>query len=147
MCGAGTILAEQKEVAWQKRIGGAEVWGGDLDAAALRAAVANLRRLGPSLLARWDATRLPLADHSVDRIISNPPFGKQLGRPEDIPALYRKVLAECDRVLRPGGRAVFVVSDALALKRAAEAVGWKSTRLLRVRVLGQSAVISVWRKD
>jgi 23S rRNA G2445 N2-methylase RlmL len=147
MCGAGTILAEQFELARQKRLWPIQVWGGDRDAAALRAAGVNLRRLGQALLARWDATRLPLEDHRVARLVSNPPFGKQLGRPEEIGPLYRRMLPEYDRVLRPGGRAVLLVSDFRALKEAARAVPWKLLRQLRVRVLGQPAALTVWRKD
>ena len=147
MCGAGTILAEQLEVGWWPGAGAVQVWGGDLDRTALRAAAGNLRRLGQPLLARWDATRLPLADGSVDRIVSNPPFGKQLGRPEDVGPLYRRALAEYDRVLRPGGRAVLLVSDAAALKEAGRAAGWKPGQQVRVRVLGQPATIIVWRKE
>jgi tRNA G10 N-methylase Trm11 len=120
--------------------------GGDSDAGAVRAAAANLRRLGAVHLARWDATQLPLASASADRVLCNPPFGKQLGDPETVGALYRGVVAECDRVLRPGGRAVFVVSAGAKLKAAAEAVGWRPQRRLPMRVLGQPAVISVWRK-
>jgi 23S rRNA G2445 N2-methylase RlmL len=147
MCGAGTILAEQLEVS--PRAAGSQViiLGGDLDAAAFRAAASNLRRIGQALLARWDATRLPLANASVDRIISNPPFGKQLGRPEDIGPLYRRVFKEGDRVLRSGGRAVFLAGDAAQLKDAGRAVGWKPERQVRVRVLGQPATIIVWRKE
>ncbi|HXG11168.1 MAG TPA: methyltransferase domain-containing protein [Gemmataceae bacterium] len=126
--------------------GGARAWGGDLDPAAVRAASINLRRLGPVLLARWDAARLPLPDQSVDCILSNPPFGKQLGRPEEIGFLYRRVLPQYDRVLRPGGRAVLLVSDPAALKEAAAAVGWKRERQFRVEVLGQPAFLSAWRK-
>src|SRR5262245_26893020 len=147
MCGAGTILAEQLEVGWWPGAGAVQVGGGDLDRAALRAAAGNLRRLGQPLLARWDATRLPLADGSVDRIVSNPPFGKQLGRPEDVGPLYRRALTEYDRVLRPGGRAVLLASNAAALKEAGRAVGWKPGRQVRVRVLGQPATIIVWRKE
>jgi 23S rRNA G2445 N2-methylase RlmL len=147
LCGAGTLLAEQLAVGWQRGAGQVQVWGGDIDAAALRAAGTNLQRLGRPLLARWDAARLPLPDQSVDRIVSNPPFGKQLGRPEDVGPLYRRVLAEGNRVLRQGGRAVLLVSDAAALKEAARAVGWKPQRQLRVRVLGQPATVSAWRKE
>jgi 23S rRNA G2445 N2-methylase RlmL len=140
MCGAGTILAEQMHVAQ------VSVWGGDLDRSTVRAASSNLRRLGPALLANWDARRLPLPDRSADRIVSNPPFGKQLSSPTEIGPLYRAMLIEYDRVLKPEGRAVLLVSESERLNEAAQAVGWKRTRQLRVRVLGQPAFLSVWRK-
>ncbi|MCI0463830.1 MAG: RNA methyltransferase [Gemmataceae bacterium] len=145
MCGAGTILAEQLTAGWRCEPA-ARLLGGDLDAEALRTAAANLRRLTEPELARWDAGLLPLADASVDRVVCNPPFGKQLGEPEEIGPLYRRVVAEWDRVLRPGGLAVLLVADQGALKEAASAVNWKLLRQLRVRVLGQKATISVWRK-
>jgi tRNA G10 N-methylase Trm11 len=122
------------------------VWGGDVDFSAVRAAAVNLRRLGPALLARWDATRLPLASAAVDRIVSNPPFGKQLSSPEAVVPLYRAMLREYDRVLRPGGLAVLIVSAAAALRSAVGHVGWKARQQLSLRVLGQPAVITVWRK-
>jgi 23S rRNA G2445 N2-methylase RlmL len=142
MCGAGTILAE----ALASTGGKITAWGGDREAKALRAAGTNLRRLGRALLARWDARRLPLADQCVDRIISNPPFGKQLSRPEEIAGLYRRMLPEYDRVLRPEGKAVLLVSDPAPLRDAAHAVGWRRLDQFRLRVLGQSALISVWQK-
>lgn len=146
MCGAGTLLAERLAVVPQIRGGAAPVWGGDVDFAAVRAAAVNLRRLGSALLARWDATRLPLASEAVDRILSNPPFGKQLSSAEAIGPLYGAMLREYDRVLRPGGLAVLLVSAAAALRSAAHAVGWQSQRQVSLRVLGQAAVITVWRK-
>jgi tRNA (guanine6-N2)-methyltransferase len=147
MCGAGTLLAEHLAAMRTVRVSYPPALGGDLDAGAVRAAAANLRRLGPAQLARWDAGSLPLPPHSVDRILSNPPFGKQLGEPAEIGPLYRRVLREYDRVLRPGGRAVLLVGDAAKLRSAAQAVGWKLHRSLTVRILGQSAVLTVWRKD
>jgi 23S rRNA G2445 N2-methylase RlmL len=146
MCGAGTILGEQLEVNRRRRGAPVQVWGGDVDASALRAAASNLRRLGRALLCRWDVGRLPLAGGVVDQVVSNPPFGKQLGRPQDIGPLYRRMLAEYDRVLHPGRRAVLLVSDLAALQEAARAVGWQLVRKYRVRVLGQPAAITVWRK-
>lgn len=142
MCGAGTILAEQLLAS----SGQVRVCGGDREFNALRAARVNLRRWEGVLLACWDATRLPLADASVDRIISNPPFGKQLGEPEEVGLLYRKMMPAFHRVLRPGGRAVLLVSDYAPLREAARAVGWKRQREVRLRVLGQEAIISVWHK-
>jgi tRNA (guanine6-N2)-methyltransferase len=123
------------------------ILGGDIDRAALRAAGPNLRRLGDVFLARWDARALPLGDQSVDRIICNPPFGKQLSRPEAIGPLYRDALREWDRVLRRGGRAIVLVSDLPALKQAAAKVGWTSNPYHQVRVLGQRAFLTTWRKS
>lgn len=144
-CGAGTILAETLAILGAARQP-STVCGGDVDRVAVRIAAANLRRLGPALLCRWDATRLPLTDVSADRIVSNPPFGKQLGRPEEIGPLYRRLVLEYDRVLKPNGKAVLLVSDFPPLRDAAQTVGWKPQRRLSVRILGQPAVASVWRK-
>jgi tRNA (guanine6-N2)-methyltransferase len=168
MCGAGTILVEYLEAMQRDRGGkfatchGAQgrqvanlppqAWGGDLEFGAVRAAATNLRHQGPALLARWDARRLPLPEASVDRLVSNPPFGKQIGSPEEIRPLYRDMIVEYDRVLRPGGRAVLLTGvgpPSLALQAcvdAARMVAWKSLRQVAVRILGQSAIISVWRK-
>src|SRR5262249_53745904 len=104
------------------------------------------RRVGAPQLCRWDATRLPLASASVDRIISNPPFGKQLSSPGQIGPLYRRMVAEDDRVLKPGGAAVLLVSGQEALREPAAAGGGKGAKGQGVRVLGQRARISVWRK-
>jgi 23S rRNA G2445 N2-methylase RlmL len=147
MCGAGTILAELRAWARQNGVPGVRAWGGDLSAAALRAAGTNLRRSGDAILARWDAAQLPLPDESVDRVICNPPFGKQLGEPEEIGPLYERTVQECNRVLRANARAVFLVSDLGALREAAQAVEWRSVRQVRVRVLGQAAFVTVWRKS
>jgi 23S rRNA G2445 N2-methylase RlmL len=146
MCGAGTIVAEVMEVLRSHRGQGVQVLAGDIDRAAVSAADVNLRRMPPGLLARWDATRLPLADGCVDRVVSNPPFGKQLLDPEEIGPLYRTMTEEYDRILKPGGRVVLLVSDLGLLERAARALKWKPQRRLDVRILGQHAGISVWRK-
>ena len=146
MCGAGTILGEQLELTRQRRAGDVEVWGGDIDLAALRAAETNLRRVGRASLNRWSATRLPLPAESVDRVICNPPFGKQLSSPDEIGNLYGGIIREADRVLRPGSRAVFLVSEMEPLREATRKVKWQPERQLRVEVLGQLATISVWRK-
>jgi 23S rRNA G2445 N2-methylase RlmL len=141
MCGVGTILAER--LLADRR---ARVIGGDLEEPAVRAAQDNLRHLGEAWLARWDARQLPLADHSIPCVASNPPFGKQLGEPEDIGMLYAELVYEIDRVLQPGGRAVLLVSDVAALARAARAVSWNRLEQLRLRILGQPAMLTVWEK-
>src|SRR5262249_14920719 len=137
MCGAGTILAEAARSLGRSAEPALPILGGDVDRAAVRAARANLESLANIALARWDARALPLADQSIDRVICNLPFGKKLMEPEEIPGLYRDLLPEWDRVLRPGGRAVLLVADAAALQDAVRRLPWKAGRRLRVRVLGQ----------
>lgn len=146
MCGVGTIMAEQIELAQRRRATSMVVMGGDLDANALRAAAANLKRYRPTLLARWDARRLPFESESVDRVISNPPFGRQLGEPQEIAKLYRDVLLEYQRILRPGGRVVMLVGDATPLLNAVDPLGWATQKQVRIRLLGLPAFIGVWRK-
>jgi tRNA (guanine6-N2)-methyltransferase len=152
MCGAGTILAECLLATRDKRLADGTGWnltlkGGDLDPQHVRAAQANLRRLGPVEFSAWDTRYLPLEAGSVDRIVSNPPFGKQLSTPAQIGPLYRDMIMEYDRVLRSGGKSVLLVADAGPLKDAIQRVSWRQLRQVNVRVLGQRAVIFVFRKD
>lgn len=146
MCGAGTILAEAAELARRRGGDNVTLLGGDIERSALLAAGGNLKRFRPELLAHWDARRLPLASASIDRIVCNPPFGKQLGTPEEIAPLYRHMIREWNRVLKPGGRAVLLVGEMPPLLDAIRPVGWSAQKQYRVRVLGLSATISVWRK-
>jgi 23S rRNA G2445 N2-methylase RlmL len=148
MCGAGTILAEAIDVARKRsKAGRVRVIGGDIDPNAVFITSQNLQKVGPIDLARWDSRALPLESASVDRIISNPPFGKQLESVEKIGPLYEAASREWDRVLRPGGRAVFIVMEQEALASALKARRWTPSRSLRVRLLGQPTVLSVWNKS
>jgi tRNA G10 N-methylase Trm11 len=140
-CGAGTILAEHLESNRNDR-----ALGGDIDKKALSAARSNLRRYQGVHLVRWDARRLPLAEGMCRRIACNPPFGKQLGKPHEIDELYRGLLSECNRVLKPGGRAAFLVADPRPLQSAARDRGWQPLQTLKVRVLGQAAMLLVFQK-
>jgi len=146
MCGAGTILAEVIAIANRRRARDVRVLGGDIDPNAVFCTRENLSGVGQAETARWDATVLPIATESVDRIISNPPFGKQLSTPEHVGPLYVSAASEWNRVLKPGGRAVLLVGEQDALREAIRPHGWQPTRQLKVRVLGQAAVISVWQK-
>jgi tRNA (guanine6-N2)-methyltransferase len=147
MCGAGTILAEAIDVARRRGKGGrVRVVGGDIDPNAVFVTSQNLEKVGPADLARWDATALPLETASVDRIVSNPPFGKQLSSIDQVGPLYEAAAAEWDRVLKPGGRAVLLAMEQEGLKRILRARRWSPARQLRVRLLGQPCVLSVWQK-
>jgi 23S rRNA G2445 N2-methylase RlmL len=146
MCGAGTILGEYQIFAEGWRVPREAAWGGDIEQAAVLDASANTRRLGKIYLHRWDARWLPLDSCSIDRIICNPPFGKQISSDVDINKLYRGLMIQFNRILSPGGKAVLLVSDYAALKGACENVGWELEKKFRTEILGQNAVISLWHK-
>ncbi|MFM7149928.1 MAG: methyltransferase [Gemmataceae bacterium] len=146
MCGVGTILAEMRTYCRRFREQVVPALGGDLEFAAVRAAQINLRRIDPPDLFQWDARNLPICGNSVDCVLSNPPFGVQLSNPEEIPDLYKEMIKEYHRILKPGGRATLIVSEPRLLRDAVSSHAWKAERKIRLRVLGQSSEISVWRK-
>jgi len=106
-CGSGTLLIER---ALSGRYG--MLLGGDIDPAAIEAVKQNVgSRYQPIGLARWDATDLPLNPGSVDRIVTNLPFGRKIGSPEENVLLYERFFAEAGRVLKPDGRMAILTSE------------------------------------
>lgn len=113
LCGSGTILIERARAARYRLL-----LGGDQAEAAVQAARDNIGpRYKPIEIQQWDARALPLEDGSVSAVITNLPFGKQIGTPEQNRALYPALLAEWVRVLRLGGRMVLLTGDRSLLAR------------------------------
>lgn len=107
MCGSATILIERAHAGRY-----ALLLGGDIDPAAVAAARENVGpRYRPIELSQWDARRLPLDGASVDVVLCNLPFGRQIGTPEGNRALYPALLDEWVRVMRPHGRMVLLSGD------------------------------------
>lgn len=106
-CGAGTNLLLASSMAAP-----ASLLGSDVRGDAVAAAARNARtRDAAVLLARADATRLPLPAAAVDRVVANLPFGKRVGSHGGNQALYPAFLREVDRVLTGDGRAVLLTED------------------------------------
>lgn len=86
--------------------------GGDVDADPLVCAMANAEAAGrhaPAVgVLRWDGGALPLRSGIADAVVSDLPFGKRCGKPGQRGGLYSRVAREAARLLRPGGRAVFL---------------------------------------
>jgi len=103
-CGTGTILIEGA-------YNGLAPCGGDIEAQAVLAAQANAASAGLSLpLCQWDARTLPLHDQSIDRVVSNFAWGRQVQTGDDLEALYRDLCHEMERVLIRGGRAALLTN-------------------------------------
>src|SRR5262249_6896760 len=103
-CGAGTILAEAGLM-------GFKALGGDVLGKALHAARENLSRTGVSArVEQWDAQRLPLMDNSIDRVVTNMPWGRQIRTSSALEQLYQVSFSEMLRVLARDGRMVALTS-------------------------------------
>lgn len=99
-CGSGTILIEAA-------LQGASASGGDSNPTAVTAAQANVMAAGVTVpIFHWDATFLPLADASIDQVITNLPWGRQVTVETALPELYRRLFTQMRRVLAPSGRLV-----------------------------------------
>ncbi|MBC7235707.1 MAG: RNA methyltransferase [Chloroflexi bacterium] len=140
LCGVGTILIERGLTARHRLL-----IGGELDEAALRAAITNIGpKHKPRQLFHWDARRLPLAAHSIDKVATNLPFGVKIGDPRELPDLYRAVLAELDRVLTARGRAVVLTGEPELVKEALRPLPrFRVERGYPVAVLGRRAMVYV----
>jgi 23S rRNA G2445 N2-methylase RlmL len=142
LCGAGTLLVERGLAGPH-----AELLGGDRDPSAVSRARGNVRAAGlQAPIKEWDARELPLEDGSVDVVLSNPPFGKQVDLPSDPERFHRELVGEMGRVLRPRGRLVLVTGQFDAFQAAAKAAGLKTRRRLGVVLRGERATVFVCEK-
>ena len=104
-CGSGTILIEAA-------LQGASACGGDSNPTAVAAAQANVTAAGVAVpIFHWDATSLPQASASIDRVITNLPWGRQVSVETALPVLYRRLCTQMRRVLAPAGRLVVLTHD------------------------------------
>ena len=108
MCGAGTILIER--AIWGRY---QQLLGGDNRSEAVDTTLSNIgNKYKPIDIQRWDATNLAMMPSgSVDKVVCNLPFGKQIGSKAENEKLYGRFLTEMTRVVRSGGRMVLLTGD------------------------------------
>jgi 23S rRNA G2445 N2-methylase RlmL len=107
MCGAGTILIE-RALAGRYRL----LIGADTDPVAIAAARRNIGpKYKPLGIGQWDAAHSALKAGTIDKIVTNLPFGRQIGSHAENVVLYGEFFTEAQRVLKTGGRMVLLSSE------------------------------------
>ena len=142
LCGAGTLIIERALLTPLK-----EAWGGDIR----EEAVAMARRNATTAYVKatwhtWDARALPLEAESVDRVITNLPFGKQIGSHATNTTLYTALAQEFGRVLAPDGVLVALTSEDRLWETILHDHNWCISKKVVLVVLGQPASIFVAEK-
>ena len=146
MCGAGTILIE-RALAGRHRL----LLGGDIESTAVSGTIENFGgRHKPWRIALWDAGHLPLTAGSVDQVVCNLPWDRRFATgAAGMKKLYRHVLREVSRVMKPGGRGVFLTKRTDVFREALS--GLTYMRIVHqtepVAVLGQRARLVVVHKQ
>lgn len=128
-CGTATLL-----IATHHNAPGALLSGTDHDETTLAMAYANLGRYDVHAeLELANATPILSPSGSVDRVISNLPFGKQVGSHDTNTKLYPALLNETSRALNRNGRAVLLTEDKRLLRHTIQQT--KGLKLVRERLL------------
>lgn len=128
-CGTGTVL-----VAAHYNGAGEHLTGTDHDRAMIEMAARNLERHSArGKLEVVNATPISAPHRSVDRVVSNLPFGKQVGSHEDNVLLYPAIAHEIARVLTGAGRAVLLTEDKTLLRASIQLT--KGLKLVSERLL------------
>ncbi|MEU8248812.1 methyltransferase domain-containing protein [Nonomuraea sp. NPDC048916] len=147
-CGAGTTLIEAHALS-----PGARLLGVDRDPLALDIAAANAGRAaswasglpGPFAWALGDAGRLPVPDGGVDRVLVNPPWGRQVAPAGSLARDAGLLWRETHRVLADDGIAVALLHEG-APGATGVPPGFDVERTLEVSLAGRHPVIAVLRK-
>ena len=141
-CGAGTILIERANLGRY-----AMLIGSDRDAEALSAARTNVgNRYKPIQLENWDAAKLPLGDSSVDKIVTNLPWGVRYGTHGENRKLYPIWFNSFGRVLKSGGTMVLLTAEWRLMRDLERSRKITPAKIIRVSVLGTPASIYVCNK-
>ncbi len=139
LCGTATVLIERAHFGRYTML-----LGGDSDRDTLEAARENIGpRYKPIEIRQWDAVALPLEDASVDKVVSNLPWGMKHGSHGDNRRLYPRLVAEFRRVLKPGGTMVLLSAEMRLMSELWSKAHLRPSRILRVTVLGAPAAIYV----
>ncbi|GAB2575472.1 methyltransferase domain-containing protein [Gracilibacillus alcaliphilus] len=137
-CGSGTILSERAVYPAD------QIAGGDRSEAVTEVAKSNLDNSKVQLHV-WDARELPFSDSSVDKVVTNLPFGRQIAA-ENLACFNYHIMKEIYRVLKPSGRAVLLSESVDQLFTEARRLGLSSLASYPVSLKGLHPTVFVFEK-
>ena len=131
-CGSGTIVLERSFYPHHK------ILAFDISQEAVDVTKSNapehvIVRLG-------DACNLPLADHCVDTVITNAPWGGQI-HSGDIRGLYGAFVREAFRVLKSDGQCIILTDRTEILEQACLELGLSAIWMAQISLHGRRPVI------
>lgn len=145
MCGVGTILIERAHYFPFKRI-----LGRDINQDIINLAVANIKKAKAKIeIKPGNATRLSaIPANSIDKLVTNPPWGRTHSPGLDYRAFYPKLLREFHRLLKPNGVLVLLTSEKALMEKLIKdnQNRWRQEQQLNIFVSGQKAGIYKLRR-
>ncbi len=112
-CGSGSIPIERARAFPYNQVLAGDIKPEIIDA--LRKRVRDFRK--KITIGRWDAVNLQtFKDSSVDKIVTDPPWGIHSGKNLSLKDFYNKMLKEFNRILKPDGIIVILVSQQINME-------------------------------
>jgi len=124
---------------WQYR----KIYTGDINKEMVGFQQERLHKAFNCMVQLWDVKQLPLADSSVDAIITDPPWGEY--EAVDVVQLYDGFMKESTRILRQDGALVFLSSQGDAAMQALDRLGFSFSSTI-LKIGGREAFLFECRK-
>lgn len=142
-CGVGTILIEAS-----RAFPDAQYEGRDIEEEALVSARANAQTSGSEIsFHQGDVRKISLAEASVDRIISNPPWGRQVASHLELRSFYEQMYAEWKRLLKMQGIIVVLTDQEEVMQKLLKAESvFQELSTHQLSLFGSVVQIYVWKK-
>ncbi|RXZ83763.1 methyltransferase domain-containing protein [Paenibacillaceae bacterium] len=136
-CGAGTIPDERAQLPARR------ILASDIEEEVVLKAKENGK--GGTIVFRCDARKTPSQSESIDRIVSNLPWNKQIAV-ENVRKLYMEFLAEANRILKPNGWIVLLTDCHEEITKASEENGLCLSALYELSLHGLHPKVYKLRK-
>jgi len=135
-CGAGTIPFERSAYKSKK------IFASDIDSEIIQIAKQNTGNA--AIVFQADAANTKMKPHSVSKIVTNMPWGKQVAV-KNISVLYRGFLFELKRILSPNGKAVVLTDQVSTIEALCEKMELNCSRAAELSLHGSHPVIFIIR--